>query len=53
MSFDISKYAADVVNSTSKSIDRDFIGEGDHIVKIESVEAQSSAIASRSRSSQA
>jgi hypothetical protein len=37
MSFDISKYAADVVNSTSKSIDRDFIGEGDHIVKIESV----------------
>ena len=37
MSFDISKYAADVVNSTSKSIDRDFIGEGDHVVKIESV----------------
>lgn len=37
MSFDISKYAADVVNSVSKSIDRDFIGEGDHVVKIESV----------------
>lgn len=43
MSFDISKYAADVVNSTSKSIDRDFIGEGDHLVKIESVIGMTSA----------
>lgn len=37
MSFDPSKYAQEINNTASARVDRDFIREGDHVVKIESV----------------
>lgn len=37
MTFDVKKYASKINNAQSARVDRDFIEEGDHIVKIEGV----------------
>lgn len=42
MSFDVSKYAKKIKNAQSARIDRDFIEEGDHVVKIEAVVSMTS-----------
>lgn len=42
MSFDVSKYASKIQNAQSARIDRDFIREGDHVIKIEGVVSMTS-----------
>jgi hypothetical protein len=42
MSFDVNKYASKVLNAQGARIDRDFIQEGDHVVKIEAVVSMTS-----------
>jgi hypothetical protein len=42
MSFDVSKYAKKIQNAQSSRVDRDFIQEGDHVVRIEGVVSMTS-----------
>lgn len=42
MAFDVSKYAKKIQNAQSARVDRDFVGEGDHVMKIEGVVSMTS-----------
>lgn len=42
MSFDVSKYAKKIQNAQSARVDRDFVQEGDHVIKIEGVVSMTS-----------
>lgn len=43
MAFDPTAYATQIANTESARVDRDFIGEGDHVVAIESVVGMTSS----------
>lgn len=42
MAFDVSKYADKIKNAQSARVDRDFVGVGDHVMKIEGVVSMTS-----------
>ena len=42
MAFDVSKYADKIKNAQSARVDRDFVGVGDHVMKIEGIVSMTS-----------